>query len=254
MKSLLGLIVLSLLLTGCGPSKQEILRMQALEAQRIAAEEAAARKAAAQREQRIIERRQLAYETLQDQAVLKKDEIKQLFSQPANINLSDTYFFKIDLQPEKYNYDEKHQNFTIIGMRRLSLSSAFSDLIQQWNSRTGLEITLLAESDTNDELVTLIPNVKERTLLENKNPNWSWDKGLFTDFIWRVSPEKAWDLTSERSAYLQVGLRFCNNQNCIKRYSHNGKTIQGIGAEVMSILVVDGRTQKALAEFIRPAR
>ena len=38
MKSLLGLIVLSLLLTGCGPSKQEILRMQALEAQRIAAE------------------------------------------------------------------------------------------------------------------------------------------------------------------------------------------------------------------------
>ena len=186
--------------------------------------------------------------------MLKKNEIKQLFSQPANINLSDTYFFKIDLQPEKYNYDEKHQNFTIIGMRRLSLSSAFSDLIQQWNSRTGLEITLLAESDTNDELVTLIPNVKERTLLENKNPNWSWDKGLFTDFIWRVSPEKAWDLTSERSAYLQVGLRFCNNQNCTKRYSHNGKTIQGIGAEVMSILVVDGRTQKALAEFIRPAR
>lgn len=252
MKSLLGLIVFSFLLSGCGPSKQETLRMQMLEAQRVEASAQAARQAAALREQRIVERRQTAYETLQNQKILQKNDIQELFSLPSEISANKAYFFNVPLQPEKYNYSEKKQNFTIIGMRHLTQSSAYSDLINQWRMSSALELSLLEEGINNDELVTVIPNIKKYSLLENKNPNWQWEQNLFTDLIWNVTPEEAWEITSTRNAYLQIGLRFCNAQSCIKHYPNNDKKVQAVAAQVISVLVVDKSNQKALAEFIRP--
>lgn len=252
MKSLLGLIVISLLISGCGPSKQEVLRMQMLEAQRIEAAAQAAQKEAAQREQRIVERRQQAYETLQNQRVLQNSDIQALYSSPSEISANKTYFFNVALQPEKYNYGDKKQSFTIIGMRRLTLASAFTDLINQWQASTALEISLLEEGANNDELVSVIPNIKQVSLLENKNPNWNWDESIFTDLTWSVSPEEAWPITSTRNASIQIGLRFCNSQDCIKHYVHKHKTVQAVAAQVMSVIVFDKSNQKALAEFIRP--
>ena len=252
MKSLLSLIVVSLLLAGCGPSKQEVLRLKMLEAQRIEAAAQAARQKAAQREQRIVERRQQAYETLQNQQVLKGSNIQELYSLPNDISANSTYFFNVALQPEKYNYADNKQGFTIIGMRQLNATSAFADLINQWQTTTVLELSLLEESPDTDELVSVIPNIKQHPLLENKNPNWAWDQSLFTDLTWNVSPEKAWPITSTRNAYIQIGLRFCNSEECIKRYTHKDKTVQALAAKVMSVLIVDKSNQKVLAEFIYP--
>lgn len=252
MKSLLSLIIVSLLLVGCGPSKQEVLRLKMLEAQRIEAAAEAARQEAAQREQRIVERRQQAYETLQNQQVLKGSSIQELYSLPNDISVSSTYFFNVPLQPEKYNYADNQQGFTIIGMRRLNATSAFVDLLNQWQTNTALELSLQEESPDTDELVSVIPNIKQRSLLENKNPNWTWNQSLFTDLTWNVSPEEAWQITSTRNAYIQIGLRFCNTEECIKHYTHKDKTVQALAAKVMSVLIVDKSNQKALAEFVYP--
>lgn len=253
MKYLLALMAVSLLLSGCGPSKEEVLRMQMLEAQRIEAAEQAARQAAALREQRIIERRQLAYDTLQKNQVLSSQEIQELYSSPEKINHAKTYFFNIALQPEKYNYADKNQSFTIIGMRRLTLASAYTELIKQWQAGTALELSLLEESKDNDELVSVISNFKQHSVLENKNPNWTLEQSLFTDITWKTSPEEAWSINANRNAYIQIGLKFCTTAQCIKRYTHKDKAILAAAAEVMSLLIVDDRNNKVLAEFIRPA-
>lgn len=255
MKSLLSLIVISVLMsglmTGCGPSKQEILRQQMLEAQRIEAAEKAARQKAALREERIVERRQQAYDTLQSQQVLKKKKIQTLFSQPQAIDDQNAYFFNLALQPAKYDYGDKKQRFTVIGMRQLSLNSAFSDLISDWQTKTGLELRLLKESPNNDQLVAVTPNFKQQSLLENNNPNWLWANSLFTDLSWNTSPEKAERITADRQAYLQVGLRFCTSQQCIKHYEHKNSMTQAVAAQVVSVLVVDKSDRVILAEFIR---
>ena len=252
MKTLLSLITISILLIGCGPSKQEVLRMQMLEAQRVEAAAQAARQAAAQRQQRTIERRQTAYETLQNQQILQGPAIQQLYSDPASINTNKTYFFNVALQPEKYNYADKKQSFTIVGMRRLTLASAYTDLIQKWQKNTALELSLLEEESNNVQLVSVIPNIKKTSLLENNNPNWTWEQNLFTDLTWQVSPEEAWTITAKRKAYLQIGLRFCHSEKCVKNYNNKDKSVKAVAAEVMSLLVVNESNQKALAEFIRP--
>ncbi len=79
-----------------------------------------------------------------------------------------------------------------------------------------------------------------------------WEQSLFTDLTWNISPEEAWPVTSNRNAYIQIGLRFCNSQECIKRYSHKDKIVQAVAAQVMSVLVVDKSNQQILAEFIFP--
>lgn len=252
MKLLLSLITFSLLLSACGPSKDEVLRMQMLEAQRIEAAAQAARQEAALREQRIIERRQLAYDTLQGKQSFSTQEIQKLYSSPEKTDPSKTYFFNIALQPEKYNYAYKKQNLTIIGMRRLTLASAFTQQMKQWQVDTALELSLLENSADNDELVSVIPNIKQYPLLENNNPNWTWDKSLFTDIAWNINPEEAWSVTANRNAYIQVGLKFCTADECIKRYTYKDKAILAAAAEVMSLLIVDDRDNKVLAEFIRP--
>lgn len=258
----IGLAIL-LTLTGCsGPSKEELLRQQLLEAQRAEAAAAAARREAEAREQRIQERLQQALSVLQNGQELKDTDIHRIFQSAQQTGDRATRFVRLELQPAKYNYADKKQSFSVVGMRQVRNEEAFSGLQSHFSTPSQLELTLWAETEINrvgqsvtraggQRLTVATDNVKQSDSLKNFSQHWYWEAGLFDDLSWNISPEEAWELTSGRNVQVQVGLRFCPLADCRINYVHQGNPTRAIKADIISLLILDGRTNQVLAEFIR---
>ena len=128
-----GLLVITCLLTitACsGPSKEELRRMQMLEAQR--AEQAAleAQREAAAQEARVRSRKAEALSAWQRQQTIPAADINTLFSADAGqqFHPGQTYFVQFELQAAKYNYSDNKQSFTLVGMRNLPNSAVYGPL------------------------------------------------------------------------------------------------------------------------------
>ncbi len=273
MKRHIPALFVLLTLTGCaGPSKEELYRQQLLEAQR--AEQAAlqAQQEAQAREARISERRQQATAAWTGSQAMDKHAINTLFDDTAGTQLdaAATYYVQFELQPAKYDYQQKKQSFTIVGMRNLPNSTDYSPLFPDDQAlyqpgqlaKSVLEFTLQEETEENrlgqqvlqergQRWVAATLNFKSYQGLINNNSDWYWEPGLFEDLSWNSTPEAAYPYTSARSLVLQVGYRFCLLQQCYLDTMYRRHPTHAVRAEIMSILVADRESGKIMAEFIR---
>lgn len=273
------LIILAciLILQACsGPSKEELRRMQLLEAQRAEQAALAAQKEAQERQIRMSERLQHARNALKQNTQLSQPQIDTLFSNTSESSLSadQTYYVQFDLQPAKYNYAQNKQSFTIVGMRNLPNSKVYGALFPDEKAqyqpgqlaKSVLEFALKEDTEINrigqkvlrdrgQRWVAAVLNFKNYDSLVNQNTNdaeWYWEPGLFDDLSWNVAPETAYPYTSERLLTLQLGLRFCLlKDRCYLRSDYRKHPTHAMRAEVISVLIANRKNGEVLAEFIR---
>ncbi|UXD87879.1 hypothetical protein [Thalassolituus hydrocarboniclasticus] len=272
------LIILACILTlqACsGPSKEELRRMQLLEAQRAEQAALAAQKEAQEREIRTRQRLSDARTAWQKKTKLSSSQIDNLFGQnPAAALSSDKiYYVQFDLQPAKYNYGQNKQSFTIVGMRNLPNSAVYGPLFPDEKAqyqpgqlaKSVLEFALKEETEINrigqevlrdrgQRWVAATLNFKSYDSLVNQNntSKWYWEPGLFDDLSWNITPEAAYPYTSERTLTLQLGLRFCLlTDRCYLDSDYRKHPTHAVRAEVMSVLIASHKNGDILAEFIR---
>ncbi len=274
------LIILACILTlqACsGPSKEELRRMQLLEAQRAEQAALAAQKEAQEREIRTRERLDDARTAWNKKAQLSQPQINTLFSDDAESSLSSdtTYYVSFDLQPAKYNYGQNKQSFTIVGMRNLPNSAVYGPLFPDEKAqyqpgqlaKSVLEFALKEETEINrigqevlrdigQRWVAAVLNFKNYDSLVNQNntngSGWYWEPGRFDDLSWTVTPETAYPYTSERDLTLQMGLRFCLlKDRCYLDSDYRKHPTHAVRAEVISVLIASQKSGKVLAEFVR---
>lgn len=262
--SLAALTLLSLLTACSGPSKEELLRLQLLQAQQAEAAAEAERQAAAAREQRVEKQLQQALQAVQQQRQLPPEKIQQ-FLQPGKIPVTGaTQFFSLELQPAKYNYSANKQSFSVVGMRQGHNETALTPLKQQLATDSVLELLLWQETELNalgqtvarkggQRLTAVTSDIRRDASLRSFSQQWQWEDSLFEDISWHTSPEQAWALTSGRDVRLQLGLRLCPLADCRLQYSYRNQPTTAVRADIMSVLIVDGRNHEVLAEFIRAA-
>ena len=271
-----GILLFScvLALTACtGPSKEELRRMQLLEAQRAEAAALAAQQEAQAREQRMSERSKGAHAAWQNSQRITDKQVAALFSAAAETTLdpATTYFVEFELQPARYNYGSNKQSFTIVGMRNLPNSTDYSPLFPDekaqyqpgQSAKSVLEFVLTEETEMNrlgqmmlkergQRWVAATLNFKNYNSLYSDNSEWFWEPGLFDDLSWKTTPESAYPYTSARSLKLQMGLRFCViSDRCYLESTYRKHPTHAVRAEVLSILVADKKSGKIMAEFIR---
>ncbi len=274
------LIILACILTlqACsGPSKEELQRMQLLEAQRAEQAALAAQKEAQERKIRTLERLTDARTAWKKKTQLSQQQINTLFSSSPEDGLSSDkiYYIQFDLQPAKYNYGQNKQNFTIVGMRNLPNSAVYGPLFPDEKAqyqpgqlaKSVLEFALKEETEINrigqkvlrdrgQRWVAAVLNFKNYDSLVNQTSNqgtlWRWEPGLFDDLSWDVTPEVAYPYTSERTLSLQLGLRFCLlKDRCYLDSDYRKHPTHAVRAEVISVLVASHKKDEILAEFIR---
>ncbi|MCA6058243.1 MULTISPECIES: hypothetical protein [Thalassolituus] len=274
------LIILACILTlqACsGPSKEELRRMQLLEAQRAEQAALAAQKEAQEREIRTRERLSDARTAWSKKTQLSQQQINTLFSNSPEDDLSSDkiYYVQFDLQPAKYNYGQNKQSFTIVGMRNLPNSAVYGPLFPDEKAqyqpgqlaKSVLEFALKEETEINrigqevlrdrgQRWVAAVLNFKNYDSLVNQNNRqsalWRWEPGLFDDLSWDVTPEVAYPYTSERTLSLQLGLRFCLlKDRCYLDSDYRKHPTHAVRAEVISVLVASHKKGEILAEFIR---
>jgi len=273
MKSALLVIACLSVITGCsGPSKEELRRMQMLEAQRTEQADLNEQREAAERKVRVEARRNSADQAWQQQIHLSPQNIDALFSVSADNYFASnkTFFTQFELQAAKYNYSQKKQSFTIIGMRNFPDSTIYGPLFPD-NSATYqaghqppsvLEFALREETEENrlgqqvlrprgQRWVAATLNFKNYKLLTADNNHWYWEAGLFEDISWTAAPELVYPYTSARSLVLQLGMRFCTLERCYLQSEFRKHPTQAVRAEVISALVADKKSGKVLATFIR---
>lgn len=270
-----GILILAglLTLTACtGPSKEELRRMQLLQAQQAEQAAIAAQQEAQARAARIASRLAEARTAWAGRSYITEPMISTLYSAEAvnTLDSATAYFVPFELQPAKYNYAEKKQSFTIVGMRNLPNSTDYSPLFPDDKAlyqpgqlaRSVLEFALQEETELNrlgqmvlkdrgQRWVAATLNFKSYDILLDNNEQWYWEPGLFDDLSWNVSPETAYPYTSARSLVLQMGLRFCLLERCYLDTSYRKHPTHAIRAEVISILIADRESGKILAEFVR---
>lgn len=245
MKALIILLSCATLLSACGPSKQEILQQQLLAQQRAEAARLEALQAAERAQERLSQARWRLQQAEQNTATPQK-----LLSVLNNANPNQTYYFDLNLQPEKYHYANQQQRFAIIGLRPLHP-----------HEQSALELILARSTELNnlhqqveipaaERVSALIDNIKQAGKLISRQPNWQWHTGAFQDFEWHTSPEVAWELTSQQKVKMQVGLRFCQQTPCAKHYQHQQHPTTGFYGELLSVLIYQEEDNKILAEFI----
>lgn len=259
MKHFLTILTLVSVLLGCGPSQGDLLRTQQLEAQRAQAAADLLREEQA-RALRLQQRTEDALKASKTSALATSD-IQQLFANTTLIDQQKTYYVRAELQATPYQYQEKQQSFAIVGMRKATGTEPYAALMKRWQQESILEMLLYGETETNrinqtvlkkngQRLVVALPDFKLYELLSSEKL-WSWEKGLFSDLTWQVSPEEAWNLTEKRSAQVQIGLRLCQNAECKLTYSYQNHPTQSLVGDVISILVLDSKSNRVLAKFIR---
>ena len=264
------------LLSACsGPSKDELRRMQMLEAQRAEAAAQAAREEALAREERMDARLTAAANAWHVRAQLSKATTDTLFAPGASEKLDPaaTIFMQFELQPARYNYAANKQSFTIVGMRKLPDSAVYGPLFPDDKAayqpgqaaRSVLEFTLNEETEENhvgqqvlrdrgQRWVAAALNFKQYPTLIKRSGNWEWEPGLFDDLSWKTSPEEAYPFTSARTLTLQVGMRFCVlSDRCYLESEYRKHPTHAVRAEIISILIGDTRSGEVMAEFVRDA-
>ena len=139
MNSVTKVIITSaaLLLAACGPSKEQLARIELLaqEQARIAAE--AAQQEASARKMRISTRLQRADIHWKSKAYLSEENVQSLFSSQVlriaglteeELEQQNTYFINYPLQAARYNYKKGFHPFNIVGIRSLGNSGPYSSL------------------------------------------------------------------------------------------------------------------------------
>jgi len=266
------LILCALTITACGPSKEELRRQQLLEAQRMEEARLEAERLAAERDARIQERLNDARDGWTSERYLTDSDIDTLFSGDItrDMRAGKTYFIELELQAAKYNYGDRKQSFVIVGMRNLPNSEVYSPLFPDKNAayqpgqkaKSVLEFTLkneqvenrlgqMVEKDDGRRWVAATLNFKDYDVLTTMQSSWRWEPGLFEDLSWFISPEKAYEHTSERSLTMQIGFRFCPLERCRIKHTYRKHPITAIRTDIMSILVGNRASGQVLAEFVR---
>ncbi|WP_430462028.1 hypothetical protein ACQUQU_04365 [Thalassolituus sp. LLYu03] len=271
-----GILLLSALaaLAACsGPSKEELRRMQLLEAQRAEAAAIAAQQEAQARDARIQERLSAARNAWKNNTRLGKNTVDTLYAPDAakKLDPAATYFLRSELQPARYNYADNKQSFTIVGMRNLPNSAVYGPLFPDDKAqyqpgqlaKSVLEFTLQEETEENrlgqqvlrergQRWVAASLNFKNYETLLKKSGDWTWEPGLFDDLSWNTSPEEAYPYTSARSLTLQIGMRFCViSDRCYLESDYRKHPTHAVRADIISVLVADEKSGKILAEFVR---
>jgi hypothetical protein len=272
----------SLLLAACGPSKEELARLELLaqEQARIAAQQA--QKEAMARKKRITSRLQAADSHWKSKSYITETNVQALFSSQdkrfagltdAELEQQNTYFINYPLQAARYQYKKGFHPFNIVGIRSLPNSGPYSSLFPDeaadyapgHSAKSVVEFTLQQDMEKNrlgqDVLmknghrwVATVLNFKNYPALKAYNRDWQWIPGVFEDIKWLAAPEKTHAESETRALEVQLGLRFCTLEDrCYSNIDYQGHPTHAVRAEVMSIYVGNKESGKVLAKFVREA-
>lgn len=270
----------ALFLAACGPSKEELARLQLLsqEQARIAAEQA--QKEARIRKKRLTSRITSADASWSNQNYLTESDVQALFSSQdkrfsglseAELEQKNTYFISYPLQAARYQYNKGFHPFNIVGIRSLPDSGPYNSLFPDeaadyapgHSAKSVVEFVLHQDLEKNglgqDVLmdnghrwVATVLNFKNYPALKSYNREWQWIPGVFEDIKWNAAPEKTHAQSDSRALEVQLGLRFCTLEDrCYSNIDYQGHPTHAVRAEVMSIYVGNRETGKVLAKFVR---
>jgi hypothetical protein len=272
----------ALLLAACGPSKEELARLELLaqEQARIASEQA--QKEASARKKRISNRLQGADLHWGNKEYLTESNIQALFSSQdkrfagltdEELEQQNTYFISYPLQAARYQYKKGFHPFNIVGIRSLPNSGPYSSLFPDeaadyapgHSAKSVVEFALHQDLEKNrlgqDVLmkeghrwVATVLNFKNYPALKSYNRDWTWIPGVFEDIKWSATPEKTHAQSDTRALEVQLGLRFCTLEDrCYSNIDYQGHPTHAVRAEVMSIYIGNRESGKVLAKFVREA-
>ena len=270
----------AILLAACGPSKEELARLELLsqEQARIAAEQA--QKEAGERKKRINSRLISADQHWLSKDYLAEKDIQALFSSQDKrfagltddeLEQQNTYYINYPLQAARYQYKKGFHPFNIVGIRSLPNSGPYSSLFPDeaadyapgHSAKSVVEFTLHQDSEKNrlgqevlmkngHRWVATVLNFKNYSALKPMNRDWQWIPGVFEDIKWQAAPETTHAQTENRALQVQLGLRFCTlADRCYSNIDYQGHPTHAVRAEVMSIYVGNTETGKVLAKFVR---
>jgi hypothetical protein len=272
----------ALLLAACGPSKEELARLELLaqEQARIVAEQA--QKEARTRKKRITQRIQGADLHWKNKEYLSEENVQALFSSQdkrfagltdEELEQKNTYYINYPLQAARYQYKKGFHPFNIVGIRSLPNSGPYSSLFPDeaadyapgHSAKSVVEFALHQDLEKNrlgqDVLmknghrwVATVLNFKNYPALKSYNRDWQWIPGVFEDIKWNASPEKTHAQSDTRALQVQLGLRFCTLEDrCYSNIDYQGHPTHAVRAEVMSIYVGNSESGKILSKFVREA-
>jgi hypothetical protein len=272
----------ALLLAACGPSKEEIARLDLLaqEQARIVAEQA--QKEARTRKKRMTQRIQGADLHWENKEYLSEENVQALFSSQdkrfagltdEELEQQNTYYINYPLQAARYQYKKGFHPFNIVGIRSLPNSGPYSSLFPDeaadyapgHSAKSVVEFALHQDLEKNrlgqDVLmknghrwVATVLNFKNYPALKSYNRDWQWIPGVFEDIKWNASPEKTHAQSDTRALQVQLGLRFCTLEDrCYSKIDYQGHPTHAVRAEVMSIYVGNKESGKILSKFVREA-
>lgn len=270
----------AILLSACGPSKEELARLELLaqEQARIAAEQA--QKEANARKKRINTRLQSADTHWKNKEYLNEANVQALFSSQdkrfagltdEELEQQNTYYINYPLQAARYQYKKGFHPFNIVGIRSLPNSGPYNSLFPDeaadyapgQSAKSVVEFTLHSDLEKNrlgqDVLmknghrwVATVLNFKNYPALKPLNREWKWIPGVFEDIKWQEAPEVTHAQADGRALEVQLGLRFCTlADRCYSNINYQGHPTHAVRAEVMSIFVGNRETGKILAKFVR---
>jgi hypothetical protein len=275
-----AMISTALLLAACGPSKEDLARLELLsqEQARIAAEQA--QQEARERQKRINTRLTSADNSWKTKDYLAKEDVQALFSSQDKrfagltddkLEQQSTYYINYPLQAARYQYKKGFHPFNIVGIRSLPNSGPYSSLFPDeaadyapgHSAKSVLEFILHQDTEKNrlgqDVLmknghrwVATVFNFKNYPALKSMNRDWQWIPGVFEDIKWQAEPETTHKQTENRALEVQLGLRFCTlADRCYSSIDYQGHQTHAVRAEVISIYVGNRETGKVLAKFVR---
>lgn len=275
-----AIISTAIFLAACGPSKEDLARLELLsqEQARIAAKHA--QKEAYERKKRIDLRLKNADNNWKTKEYLAEQDVQALFSSQdkrfagltdAELEQQNTYYINYPLQAARYQYKKGVHPFNIVGIRSLPNSGPYSDLFPDeaadyapgHSAKSVLEFILHQDTEKNrlgqDVLmknghrwVATVLNFKNYPALKPMNRDWQWIPGVFEDIKWQAEPETTHAQTENRTLQVQLGLRFCTlADRCYSTIDYQGHQTHAVRAEVMSIYVGNSATGKILAKFVR---
>jgi len=271
----------AILLSACGPSKEELARLQLLEQERARAAAELAQKEAAQKRKRVDARLADAEQHWNSKGYMSEADVQALFSSrdsrfadlsQEELEQQSTYFVTYPLQAARYQYKKGFHPFNIVGIRALPNSGPYSSLFPDeaadyapgHSAKSVVEFTLKRDTEKNrlgqevlqkngHRWVATVLNFKNYPALKPYNREFSWIPGVFEDLKWTAAPEKTHAQSETRAMQVQLGLRFCMLDRCYSDIDYQGHPTHAVRAEVVSILVGNRDSGEVLAKFVREA-